>query len=106
MGGGHGCRKLQWGGGGAAVDREEVNDGESKRGTETDCMGRGYLGQGHRPSSGLIHALHQGIPPPPCISYANVHNYYGPYAYCSLEKGVSCAQHIQLPTHTCAGHVC
>ena len=31
-------------GGGAAVDREEVNDGESKRGTETDCMGRGYLG--------------------------------------------------------------
>ena len=27
-GGGHGCRKLQWGGGGAAVDREEVDDGE------------------------------------------------------------------------------
>ena len=24
-------------------------------------MGRGYLGQGHRPSSGLIHALHQGV---------------------------------------------
>ena len=23
-------------------------------------------------------------PLPPCISYANVHNYYGPYAYCSL----------------------
>ena len=32
-------------------------------------------------------------PPPP------VHNYYGPYAYCSLDKGVACAQHIQLPTH-------
>ena len=42
-------------------------------------------------------------PPPPCISYANVHNYYGPYAYCSLDKGVACAQHIQLPTYTCAG---
>ena len=41
--------------------------------------------------------------PPPCISYANVHNYYGPYAYCSLDKGVACAQHIQLPTYTCAG---
>ena len=41
------------------------------------------------------------VPPPPCISYANVHNYHGPYAYCSLDKGVACAQHIQLPTHTC-----
>ena len=40
-------------------------------------------------------------PPPPCISYANVHNYYGSYAYCSLDKGVACAQHIQLLTHTC-----
>ena len=39
--------------------------------------------------------------PPPCISYTNVRNYYGPYAYCSLHKGVACAQHIQLPTHTC-----
>ena len=38
-------------------------------------------------------------PPPPCISYANVHNYYGPSAYCSLDKGVGGAQHIQLPTH-------
>ena len=27
--------------------------------------------------------------PPPCISYANVHNYCGPYAYCSLDKGVA-----------------
>ena len=41
------------------------------------------------------------VPPPPCISYANVRNYYGPYAHCSLDKGVACAQHIQLPTHTC-----
>ena len=40
------------------------------------------------------------VPPPPCISYANVWNYYGPYAHCSLDKGVACAQHIQLPTHT------
>ena len=45
------------------------------------------------------------LPPPPCISYANVHNYYGPYTYCSLDKGVACAQHIQLSTHTCAGHM-
>ena len=44
--------------------------------------------------------------PPPCISYANVHNYYGPYAYCSLDKGMACAQHIQLPTHTYEGHMC
>ena len=44
--------------------------------------------------------------PPPCISYANVHNYYGPCASCSLDKGVACAQHIQLLTHTCGGHMC
>ena len=31
-------------------------------------------------------------PPPPCISYANVRNYYGPYAYCSLDTGVAYAQ--------------
>ena len=41
-------------------------------------------------------------PPPPCISYANVRNYHGPYAHCSLDKGVACAQHIQLLAHTCA----
>ena len=41
-------------------------------------------------------------PPTPCISYATVGNYYGSYTYCSLDKGVACAQHIQLPTHTCA----
>ena len=40
--------------------------------------------------------------PPPCISYANVRNCYGPYAHCSLDKGVACAQHIQLLAHTCA----
>ena len=45
-------------------------------------------------------------PPPPCTSYANVHNYYGPCAHRSLDKGVACTQHIQLPTHTCAGHMC
>ena len=39
----------------------------------------------------------------PRISHTNVRNYYGPYAHCSLDsdKGVACAQHIQLPTHTC-----
>ena len=35
--------------------------------------------------------------PPPCISYANVQNYYGPYAHCSLDKGAACAQHIPPP---------
>ena len=44
--------------------------------------------------------------PPLCLSYANVNNYYGPYAYCSLDKGVACTQHIQLRIHTCAGHMC
>ena len=28
-------------------------------------------------------------PPPPCKSYANVQNYYCPYAHCSLDKGVA-----------------
>ena len=46
--------------------------------------------------------LRMACTPPPCISYANVRNYYGPYAHCSLDKGVACAQHIQLPTQTCA----
>ena len=40
------------------------------------------------------------LPPPPCISYAKVPNEYGPYAYCSLDTGVACARHMQLPTHT------
>ena len=30
-------------------------------------MGCGYQGQGHRPSSGLIHALHQGVGAPRCV---------------------------------------
>ena len=46
------------------------------------------------------------ILPPPCISYANVHNYYGPCAYCRLDKGVACTQHIQLLTYTCTGCMC
>ena len=37
-------------------------------------------------------------PPPPCVSYTKVRNQYTPYAYCSLDKGVAYAQHIQLPT--------
>ena len=41
-------------------------------------------------------------PPPPCISYANVRKCYGPYAHFSLDKGVACAQHIQLLAQTCA----
>ena len=55
----------------------------------------------------MSHALGPAqYPPGLCISYANVHNYYGPYAYCCLDKGVACAQHIQLPTHMCEGHMC
>ena len=46
--------------------------------------------------------ISKGWEQPPCISYTNVGNYYGPYAYCSLDNGVACTQHIQLPTHTCA----
>ena len=45
-------------------------------------------------------------PRPTCHSARNfrscgttVHNYYGPYAYCSFGKGIACVQHIQLPTH-------
>ena len=49
---------------------------------------------------------HAGATKTPYISYANVHNYYGPYTYCSLDKGVACAEHIQLLTHTCVGHMC
>ena len=45
-------------------------------------------------------------PPSPCIRYANIHNYYSPCAYCSLDKGVACVKHIQLPTYTCAGYMC
>ena len=68
------------------------------KGTYTQ-EGGGLMLQGH--TMALVPC---GNPtPPPCISYANVHNYYGPYAYCSLDKGVACAQHIQLPTYTCAG---
>ena len=52
---------------------------------------------------GVVQSALMGLyPPPPCISYANVRNYYGPYAHCSLDKGVACAQYIQLPAHTCA----
>ena len=31
----------------------------------------------------------QALVPPPPISYGNVHNYYGPCAYGSLDKGVA-----------------
>ena len=50
----------------------------------------------------LKQALHSPMYPPPCISYANVRNYYGPYAHCGLDKGVACSKHIQLLAHTCA----
>ena len=43
--------------------------------------------------------------PPPCISYTNVHNYYGPYAYCSLDKGVL-ARNTYNYRHTRAPAMC
>ena len=52
--------------------------------------------------TGQSHAPPPLSTPPPCISYTNVRNYYGPYAQCSLDKGVACAKDIQLPTQTCA----
>ena len=65
------------------------------------------VGQGTMGCRSLHHQIGSTMsllyhPPPPCISYANVRNYYGPYALCSLDKGVACAKHIQLPTQTCA----
>ena len=44
-------------------------------------------------------------PPPSGKSYANVHNYYGPYAYCSLGKGMACATHTTADTHVGRPHV-
>ena len=41
--------------------------------------------------TGLMLHRQTKYPPPPCVSYANVHNYYSPYTYCSLDKGVACA---------------
>ena len=38
----------------------------------------------------------------PCIMFANVPNYYDPWAHCSSDKGVACTQHIQLLAHMCA----
>ena len=40
--------------------------------------------------------------PAPLYKLRNVRNYYRPYAHCSLDKGVACARHIQLPAHKCA----
>ena len=42
------------------------------------------LSRKHWGTEQLLH-----LPPPPCIRYANVRNYYGPYAHCSLDKGVA-----------------
>ena len=65
------------------------------------CHGSGV----RQPSGHLIRPVF-GFTPPSCISYANVNNYYGPCTYCSLDKGVACAQNNQLPKHMCAGHMC
>ena len=35
--------------------------------TETGCIGRGYQVQGHRPSTGLVQAPHQGVTARRCV---------------------------------------
>ena len=65
-----------------------------------ECHQKGHAAT--EKNKGHTHTCRLQCPPPPlCPSYTNVHNYYGPYAHCSLDKGVACTQHIQLPTHTC-----
>ena len=44
----------------------------------------------------------RSYPPPPLYKLRQCTNYYGPYAHCSLDKGVACAKQIQLLTQTCA----
>ena len=41
------------------------------------------------------------VPPPPCISYANVHNYDGPYAYCGLAVNSGKFSDRSPPTDLC-----
>ena len=41
------------------------------------------------------------LTPPPCISYANVHNYYGPYTYCSLAINSGMFSDRSPPTDLC-----
>ena len=41
------------------------------------------------------------VNPPPCISYANVHNYYGPYTYCSLAINSGMFSDRSPPTDLC-----
>ena len=48
-----------WQPGQKGVWQRESCKKRSKRRTETGCMGRGDQGPGHRPSCGLIHALHR-----------------------------------------------
>ena len=40
------------------------------------------------------------LPPPLRIESTQKYGINTPYTYCSLDKGVACAQHMQLPTHT------
>ena len=50
----------------------------------------------------LVKSTHNPTPPPvqatPMCGIITV----GSHAHCSLDKGVACPQHIQLPTRTCA----
>ena len=52
-------------------------------------------------SSTFIAVIAKNYPPPPCISYANVHNYYAPYAYCSLAINSGKFSDRSPPTDLC-----
>ena len=41
------------------------------------------------------------LPPPPCISYANVRNCYAPYAHCSLAMNGGKFSDRSPPTNLC-----
>ena len=50
-------------------------------------MGLGYQGQGHRPSSGLIHALHQGVGAPRCVCVSHARHRGGGHGCRNLQCG-------------------
>ena len=57
---------------------------EFDRGTRGWFLRKVVLGHGGGGYDDLRAGTTKYHPPPLCISYANVHNYYSPYAYCSL----------------------
>ena len=59
----------------------------SRRPHVGQCVTCGSQFCNRSPASSFFHSA-VCTPPPPCINYAKVPNYYGPYAYCSLGKAV------------------